>query len=472
MTKRHLAALAAALAFTGACNEGLSAPSQDAIVAGSAQPIQNLVTGVVASDRSNGSAFSYLLYPETMARNTVRIDPNEPRFINELINVPIDNSDFIGGSGWSGQYQTIRAAQQIIAGPTLAALPAGDKAATIGFLQTIQALDYVRLVQLRDSLGEAIQGPNANAVDPIRTKTAVLAYVSSLLDSAYTQLTSAGVDASFPFTLPSGYKLSGDYTVTANFAKFNRGLKGEVEVMRGFDHQSPCAACFNTAITAFNLALAGLGANPTAAQLASGPYYQYNSSAPESFASPLTDNHIYLTNNFVNSIQPGDARASKIVKAATASASVSGLQLTFRDPITDPSISSNINRPIPIRRNADWYLMRAQAEAETNNLAAATADVNAVHVGEGGLAPIGTLASVAAARAAILYEMRYSLVYEGPFYLVALREYGALTRAYVTQPGMPTVSSDPNHTSDVLTTVIPIPANEAAARNGAVTPQP
>jgi hypothetical protein len=60
MTKRHLAALAAALAFCGACNEGLSAPSHDSIVAGTAQPLQNLVTGIIADDRSSGSAFSYV----------------------------------------------------------------------------------------------------------------------------------------------------------------------------------------------------------------------------------------------------------------------------------------------------------------------------------------------------------------------------------------------------------------------------
>jgi hypothetical protein len=68
--------------------------------------------------------------------------------------------------------------------------------------------------------------------------------------------------------------------------------------------------------------------------------------------------------------------------------------------------------------------------------------------------------------------MRYSLVYEGPFYLQALREYGALTKAYVTQPGMPSVASDPTHASDPLQTAIPIPSGEVAARQGNVTPQP
>ena len=49
-----------------------------------------------------------------------------------------------------------------------------------------------------------------------------------------------------------------------------------------------------------------------------------------------------------------------------------------------------------------------------------------MRVAEGGLAPVATFAKSAAARQAILYEMRYSLIYEGPFHLNALREYALL----------------------------------------------
>jgi len=94
--KTTIAAMAAALALCAGCKDSLSAPSQDNVVAGTAQPIQNLVTGVIAQDRASAMAFSYLLYPEGEARNSLRIDSNEPRFINELIAVPIDPSDFIG----------------------------------------------------------------------------------------------------------------------------------------------------------------------------------------------------------------------------------------------------------------------------------------------------------------------------------------------------------------------------------------
>lgn len=465
--KKTLAAMSAAvLVLSAGCKDALNAPSQDNIVAGTAQPIQNLVTGVVAQDRASAMAFSYLLYPETEARNSVRMDTNEPRYLNELVAVPIDPSDFIGGSAWSGYYAEIRAANQLIVSPTLSTMSAGDKAATIGFVQTMKALDYVRLIQLRDSLGVPIQISQGATADPIRTKGAVLAYISALLDSANTNF--AAGSSSMPFALPTGFKNDGDYTKTANLILFNRGLKGMVEVYRGFDHQAPCAACFATAITALNAALSGASAN----DLAAGPYYQFNPNSPESFGNPLVDNHVYLTDNFAQSIQPGDLRASKIATASSASSIVNGLQLTKRDPITDPTITSNITRVIPIVRNGAFYLARAQAKAETGDFAGATADVNAVRVAEGGLAPYATFANVAAARNAILYEYRYSFIYEGPYHLIALREYGAITKAYVSQPGMPTVATDPTHSTDPLQMVLPIPSVEAAARNGNVTPQP
>ncbi|MDQ2889164.1 MAG: hypothetical protein M3R65_01245 [Gemmatimonadota bacterium] len=465
--KKTIVALVGALTLTTACKDSLSAPNHDNVVAGTAQPVQNLVTGIIAQDRAN-IGFSYLLYPETEARNAIRIDPNEPRFINELIGVPIDPSDFIGNSAWTGFYTDIRAANQFIASPSLASLSAGDKAAAIGFVQTMKALSYIRLVQLRDTLGESIQTTQTATPDPLKTKETVLAYISTLLDSANTSL--AAGSPSVPFVVPAGFTTFGDYSQTANLIKFNRGLKGEVEVYRGLDHATPCASCFATAITALNIALTG--STSAAASLQMGPYYQYQPAAPESFANPLVDNHIYLTDNFANSIMAGDARAAEIVTAANASSTVSGLKLTKIDPITAPSNLANLLNLVPLIRNAELLLLRAQAEAESGDLVDATADVNVVHTVEGGLSPYPLFASVADARQAILYETRYSMIYQGPYYLILLREYGLLTKSYVTQPGMPSVSSDPTHANDPLQTTLPIPSTESAARNGNTTPTP
>lgn len=470
MTK-PFAALAGLLLLASACKEPLSAPTEDQVIAGSPQPVQNLVTGVLAQDRQATSAFSYLLYPEGLARNALRPDPNEPRFVADLIAQSMDPSAFIGGSGWNLYYTTIRAANQFLSSTTLAALPPGDQNAAIGLTQTIKALDYIRLLQLRDSLGVVIQTASVMTPDPIRTKASVLTFVSALLDSAYANLTAANVSATVPATLPAGYKINGDFTQTANLTKFNRGLKGEVEVYRLLNRPTACSACAATAITALNTALASVP--QTATGLAFGPYYEYNPSAPESFPYPLADPRIYVTDNWVQSAQSGDARLGKVSRSSKGSVRTGNLvdSLTYKSSLT---LSTNQTRPLPIRRAALWYLLRAQAEAESGQLLQAAADVNVVRTLEGGnnLAPVGPFLTADAARAAILYEYRYSFLFEGPYYLVALRQYSALTRAYVSQPGMPTVATDLDHSKDPLQSVLPIPQNESVARGGNVTPVP
>ena len=96
--KKTFAAVASMLLLAGACKEPLAAPTEDNLVAGGAIPVQNLVTGVLASDRSITSSFSYLLYPESMARNALRPDPNEPRYIADIISTTADPSAFIGSA--------------------------------------------------------------------------------------------------------------------------------------------------------------------------------------------------------------------------------------------------------------------------------------------------------------------------------------------------------------------------------------
>jgi hypothetical protein len=166
----------------------------------------------------------------------------------------------------------------------------------------------------------------------------------------------------------------------------------------------------------------------------------------------------------------GDARLAKATPSGTTSVTNGGLSapLTYKSFLT---LSTNLTRNLPIRRAAMWYVLRAQAEAESNLLPAAAADLGVVHTLEGGLAPTA-FATVAAARAAILYEYRYSFLFEGPHYLTALRQYSALTRAYVSQAGMPQIGTDAAHTTDPLQTVLTMPQNETVARNGNTTPVP
>lgn len=464
-------ALASGFLLVGACADNPVAPSTDRVVAGSQQTLQSLATGVIAKDRLASVGGTYGLYGPIMSRDAIVPTANEPRFLTEFYEKQPDPSDFIGGSNWTAYYSAIRAAKNVIADPSVKQLSAGNQAAARGFLRTLMGLQYLRIIEYRDQNGAVIQGDDPTKIDPIRTKQAALAYTSALLDSGFTDLNAAAAAGSvvIPFTVPSGYQLHGDYSQVSSLILLNRGLKGKAEVFRALDAVAPNAASAQTAITALGIALAGAPSPATQEYLNTGPWYQFNPSAPESFLNPLPGSNNLLTDNFVNSMLPNDARKANIVAIGRQTVRDSAYTGSNRLLLTDPNNAANLGAPLPDVRNAEFFLLRAQAEIATGDLANATADINAVHTAEGGMTAYPTFTSSAAAIAAVLYEYRYSFVYSGPQHLDALREYGAFNTAYVSQAGMPTPLPP---AGDALIQQLPIPQNEQNARNGAITPQP
>lgn len=463
------AAFTGALVLVAACQDNTTAPSRDRVVAGSQQTLQSLATGVIANDRF-AVAGAYFVNGNIMARNVVVPNGNDTRILSEYYETVPDPSDFVGGVQWANYYITIRAAHNLLHDASLTSLGAGPKAAASGFLRTLIALEYIRVIEYHDQNGVVIQGDDPTKVDPIRTKQSGLAYTSALLDSALTDLNAAASagTTSLPFVVPPGYQLHGDYASVANLILLNRGLKGKAEVFRALDAANPNAASAATAVTALNAALADAPATPTQDYLNKGIYLSYNPNSPESFGNPLPSATNRLTDNFVNSIQSGDARKANIVPATRLTVRDSAYTGAFINPITDPTNAANQSKPLPVVRNAEFYLLRAQAEIALGNLAAATADINVVHTVEGGLPAYGTFATADDAIAAVLYEYRYSFIYQGPQHVDALREYSMLNQAYVSQPGIPT----PKSGNDALVQELPIPQNESNARNGNVTPVP
>lgn len=464
MRKHTIALVGGLVVLAGACKDNPSAPTTDRVVAGSPQTLQTLLTGVVAADRAAVGG-SYFTYGNVMARSTLLISPNDPRITTEFFQTQPDPSDFVGGAQWTGYYQALRAAQDLMKDKSVTSLSAKDQASTDGFLQTLEGREYLDVLDYHDTNGIVIQGPDPTKQDPILTPAHALPKIIALLDSGYANFKTAGASATVPFTLPPGYTMFGDYSNIGNLMSYNRGLKGEAEVYLALlNPSSPDLTAAAAAKGALDTALAGI--TPTAASLKQGPYYDYTPATPDAFPNPMVDVNNELTVNFVNSIDPNDARKAEIIPA-TAQTSQGYTSAPARLAITDPTNPANLTAPLPIRRNAEWYLLRAQAEIALGDLASATADINVVHTIEGGLPPYPTATTAAQAIQDLLYEYRYSFILQGPQYLVALRQYGLLNQAYVSQPGIPT----PGPTKDALVQRLPITQNEANARGGNVTPQ-
>jgi len=443
MNKYTTIAAAVATLAIGACKDSTGVLPLDAppIEAVTGQPLvrsslQTLATGVLAQDRAGvvGTP-TYLVLAPIMGRDIIRIDTSEPRYVGETLGTNPDPGSFAGGGGFAGFYTAIRAATTLIAalpGAAEGSFTPAEVNATSGFFKTIKGLDYMRLIELRDTVGIPIQSENSETVSDVSCKTPVLNFIAALLDSANADLIAAGGATTLPFVLPTGFTTFGrDYSTVANLLKFNRALKGKIDVYRAIDRKNPQAARANDAIAELTFALgAGPGAVP-ASQFSFGPYYKFVAGGSEATPNNVSDTRIGLNSMVRDSILATDTRKSKIVPRATLSGTTQGL--LFSTNVTClfcVKNTTNDERPLGILRDEELVLLRAQAYIEVGNFAAATADLNSVHTAYGNPA-YAVFTNKAEAISALLYDKRYSLLMEGPQRWVDLREYKRLNATYL-----------------------------------------
>jgi len=464
--KKPLIALAGITLAIGACKDSTSVPDLNNVssssVGGALSPanLQLLITGILDWQRRSID-YPFLVFPGTMSRDIWRMDNSESRFISETLETKPSPGGFLA-RGYTLYYANVRAENNLLDAVPRATseFSAGDKSAISGFVKTLKAQDIYRVLETRDTLGLPVAVEDPNAVAPIVCKPAVLTYLSTLLDEGYTDLQAAvtGGTTEFPATLPIGWTgIGGDYSLIANQIKYNRGLKGKIEVYRGLLGN---AASFAAARTALDIALAG---DPgTAASLAGGPYYQFSTLSGE-YANPLFDTRVHFTPSVYDSLQVGDKRISKIVVQSTpATITIDGVTFsTIYDPaISVTSNAANQTRPIPILKNEELYLLRAQAKIGSGDLAGAAADASVVRTVSGGLLPYATFANATAAINAVLYEKRYSLLTDGPQRLVDLRAYGRLNATSFPPGQLSPYAGDP------FNFVLPYPQAEIDAHGG------
>jgi hypothetical protein len=384
-----------------------------------------------------------------MGRDAYRTDASESRYVNEFLNGTPDPSAFSGGGNWTPFMRDIRAANTI-----LQVLPSADPALEVseiektsirGMVQTMKAIDYYKALEWRDTLGVPVDlnHPLGDALAPLVCKPKVLAFVSALLDSGYSNLLAGG--AAFPSVLPSGFA---GFNSPATFALFNRGWKGKIELYRALDHTAPTgAAGFAAAVAAINASFINTS---DASKIGTGVYFTFSTLSGDT-PNQLVDGNLHLNPQVSDSLQPGDRRGSKIVALAKSS-KIQGVTYKSNFSVTQ-------TQPIGYLKNEELILLRAQAKVGLGDLAGALADVNYVRAAAGGLAPLPPFASSTEAIDAILREKRYSLLFEGPQRWVDLRAYGRMNNTYFVKelPG------------DVFLKALPIPQNEADQRNGVLT---
>lgn len=379
--------------------------------------------------------------------------PTDGRTIsNYLVGIPgpqrLDPQGFASGN-WFGHYQNQRNAVQLIDVANASSLSAEQKSAVAGFAKTFRALELLYVIVSRDTLGAPVDIPtDPNSPAAFVSRDSVYKFISGTLDDAAKDLQGGGT--AFPFTLNSGFT---GFDTPATFLQFNRGLAARVLNYRA---SLGCGtACYTQALTALSASFVSpVGGATSLADLNRGTYNVYSTASGDqpNSNSYAQDNYIYAHASIETDAQrkPSGEIDDRYTR-----------KVTTNPPVTPPQnlnipadhhfiVYPTPNSPAPIIRNEELMLLRAEANIFTGNFAAAMQDINNIRSVSGGLAPVA-FATAADGLTALLYERRYSLLFEGQRWN-DYRRFGILNQLPIDKPGQ------------FVAKVMPIPQAECDAR--------
>jgi hypothetical protein len=441
--------------------------------------VQNAVTGLISATRGN-DLFAYLVDATGFARDGANYTNTEPRFIlYELGLQPIDPA---WSGAWPGFYTNILQAHQIIATlpNVLPALTQQQSGAIAGIVQTIEALNYMMIAEDHDTAGIAVLPQTPTSAPPGLCVADGWKYIVALLDSANRQLVSANPSA-IPLKLPSGFNAVSDST--QHFVWFNRALaaKANLElayaIARGPGGNAPTPLSAGSPdqaalLRADSAMLASALYNPGA--LAPNPgggfapdrysvLHDFSATSGD-LANPINQNigtYIVLRNI------PAEQDTLHDLRWHTKfTANPHAVQQPGYAAAASPYIYNYYPSPgsyIPIVRNEELVLVRAQIQIGLQQYATAATLINDVRMAVGGLAPATIAPTYLATRDALLHEQQISTAFEASGdRMIALRMYGVTAKQdSITWAG----SGKP----DLFNALEPIPFAEAAARGGTFT---
>jgi hypothetical protein len=468
------AVLFAGAVVMGACAESsidISNPNVALAGQASADPtaLQLLATGLFVDQR--GTRQAQITNTGILGREMYNYTPQEGRnTTNYLIGITVggtqklDPAGFANGS-WGGEYGALRDIYNFKNSVNaLGTLSTAQKAAALGAAETIEALMIFEVLQTRDTLGvitQILDDPFALA--PFVTRDSGYKYALNQLDAGATHLAAGGT--AFPFTLPPGFASAvagANFNTPPTFLLFNRALKAKVSAH--YATAGGGAAAWAQAITALGASFLNASAASRAA-LDVGVYDTYATSpdTPNGLTQ-ATNTNLYAHMSIQTDAQlkangqPDDRYTAKIrTGLASRQGPVTSDGPTSASSTLGFSMWPTQQSPIPIIRNEELILLRAEARLATGDKAGAIADLNTVRTVSGGL-PASTLTSASSTDAildGILYEKRYSLLMEGDRW-VDMRRYGRLAQLPIDVPSGPNKS--------FVAKVMPIPQAECLNR--------
>jgi hypothetical protein len=411
-------------------------------------------TGLLFGHRANvAAANGYISQLGILGREAYNFDGADPRLINELLAGELQRSSPFGGGTWALPYANIRQANLLIAAldkVVVLPFPDTEKSAVRGFAHTMMALDLLRIIVTRDSIGAVIDTETAFdpevEIGPMVPKEQVYQRIAELLDTAKAELMAGGT--LFPFPLTTGFT---GFDTPAAFLKVNRAFRARAALYSGSVGSSA------EVLTALGESFINAAATtPEAFDV--GPTLVYSANTGDA-VNGLTNPNIFAHPKLLSEAQKNGAVVDDRVtrKITTVPNDEAG---------TGQGLSSNLKftlysrtGPVPLIRNEELILMRAEAEAKLSMTTQAIADLNIVRTGSGKLLPLVLPLTEAEVTAEILYNRRYSLMFEGGHRWIDIRRFGI-----TAIPGeLEKLLDKPDHKFNLR---YPIPQGECDARPG------
>jgi hypothetical protein len=430
-TLRATAALPVAALALAACSPDtlqITNPNTPSVAgaAGDPQALQLLATGLLRQNRNSRGGF--ISETGRFGREAYIYTPQEGRNTSAyLIGLSgqnkLDPAGFAVGS-WSGPYGNLRDVfnfKNTVNGST--SLSAEQKKAALGFAKTIEGIELLTVISTRDTIGAVVQiNQDATELAPFVSRDSVYKYILAILDEGNADLGAGG--AAFPFTLNSGFA---GFNTPSTFRQFNRAMAARAAAY--YATAGGGATAWQRARTAMDASFINTAAT-TAAQYNVGVYHPYAASpdAPNPLAAATnTDLYAHMSidadaplkadgtkdNRFLAKI---GTRPTRNAPQGLGVASSLGFQVY-------PAITTSI----PVVRNEELILLRAEILLATGDKAGALAMINNIRVNSGGLAPsaLTTASPDADFVTEILLQKRYSLLLEGHRW-IDMRRYGRL----------------------------------------------
>ena len=393
--------------FNNSSIEDLSTDPTPAKIAAAAQGL--LVGTRIMMGPQNG----YISLLGILGRESYNFDAADPRFITEMLIGPLDGgSPAFGANLFAAPFRNIQNAHIMLdALDRTPGMSDEQKEAVRGFAKTMQALDFLLAINTRDDLGlpiDVARDPREEPA-PIVSRDEVFNHIVQLLEEAETHLEAGG--SAFPFAMTPGFA---NFSTPQSFIEFNRAIKARVDVyMENYDEAL--------------ISLSESFLDP-AAPLDLGAYHTYTTGSGD-LQNLLFDpggRAILAHPSIITDAQqqPGGA----LDRRATDKTDQLDAPRTVQDITTDLifTIYNSNTDPIPIIRNEELILLRAEARIFTNDLPGAVDDLDLIRTMSGGLAPYSGPVTVPALVDELLYNRRYSLLFEGGHRWIDMRRFGRL----------------------------------------------